>query len=313
MKLARKDLLGMEGMPADEIELILNTAESFKEVLKRKIPKVPTLRGKTAVNLFFEPSTRTRVSFELAEKRLSADSVSISKTTSSATKGETLLDTARNLQAMNIDFLIMRHSSAGAPHFLAARLDASVVNAGDGAHEHPTQALLDLFTMRERFGALEGLRVVIVGDVLHSRVARSNVFGLNTVGAKVTLCGPRTFLPPEIESLGVSVDTDVERAAEGADVLMVLRIQKERQDGFFLPSLREYARLFGINRRRADRLKPGCLIMHPGPINRGVEIDPEVADGPRSVILDQVTNGVAVRMSVIYLLSGGEVQNGMVG
>jgi len=313
VKLARKDLLGLEGMPADEIELILNTAESFKEVLKRKIPKVPTLRGKTAVNLFFEPSTRTRVSFELAEKRLSADSVTISKITSSATKGETLLDTARNLQAMNIDFLIMRHSSAGAPHFLAARLDASVVNAGDGAHEHPTQALLDLFTMRERFGALEGLRVVIVGDVLHSRVARSNVFGLNTVGARVTLCGPRTFLPPEIESLGVSVETDVDRAVEGADVLMVLRIQKERQDGFFLPSLREYARLFCINRRRADRLKPGCLIMHPGPINRGVEIDPEVADGPRSAILDQVTNGVAVRMSVIYLLSGGEVQNGMVG
>jgi len=312
VKLARKDLLGLEGIPADEIELILNTAESFKEVLKRKIPKVPTLRGKTAVNLFFEPSTRTRVSFELAQKRLSADSVSITKTMSSATKGETLLDTARNLQAMNIDFLIVRHSAAGAPHFLAARLDASVVNAGDGAHEHPTQGLLDLFTMRERFGALEGLRVVIVGDVLHSRVARSNVFGLNTVGADVTLCGPRTFLPPEIESLGVTVETDVDRAAEGADVLMVLRIQKERQDGFFLPSLREYARLFGINRRRADRLKPGCLIMHPGPINRGVEIDPDVADGPRSVILDQVTNGVAVRMAVIYLLSGGEVQNGMV-
>ncbi len=312
MKLARKDLLGLEGIPADEIELILNTAESFKEVLKRKIPKVPTLRGKTAVNLFFEPSTRTRVSFELAQKRLSADSVSIVSTTSSATKGETLLDTARNLQAMNIDFLIVRHSAAGAPHFLAARLEASVVNAGDGAHEHPTQGLLDLFTMRERFGALEGLRVVIVGDVLHSRVARSNVFGLNTVGADVTLCGPRTFLPPEIESLGVTVETDVDSAVEGADVLMVLRIQKERQDGFFLPSLREYARLFGINRRRADRLKPGCLIMHPGPINRGVEIDPDVADGPRSVILDQVTNGVAVRMAVIYLLSGGEVQNGMV-
>ncbi|MFH1279409.1 MAG: aspartate carbamoyltransferase catalytic subunit [Candidatus Eisenbacteria bacterium] len=313
MKLARKDLLGLEGMSRDEIELILNTAESFKEVLERKIPKVPTLRGKTAVNFFYEPSTRTRISFELAEKRLSADSVSISKTGSSASKGETLLDTVRNLQAMKMDFLIVRHSAAGAPHFLASRLEASVVNAGDGAHEHPTQGLLDLFTMRERFGGLEGLRVVIVGDVLHSRVARSNIFGLNTLGAKVTLCGPRTLLPAEFESLGVSIDTDVDRAIDGADVVMVLRIQQERQDGFFLPSLREYARFFGINRARAEKMKPSCLIMHPGPINRGVELDPDVADGPRSVILDQVTNGVAVRMAVIYLLTGGEVEHGKVG
>ncbi|MBM3319798.1 MAG: aspartate carbamoyltransferase catalytic subunit [Candidatus Eisenbacteria bacterium] len=313
MKLARKDLLGLEGAAREEIELILNTAGAFKEVLQRKIPKVPTLRGKTAVNLFFEASTRTRVSFELAEKRLSADSVSIAKAMSSAEKGETLLDTVRNLQAMKIDFLIVRHSAAGAPHFLASRLEAAVINAGDGAHEHPTQGLLDLFTVRERFGSFEGLRVVIVGDVLHSRVARSNVFGLRTVGARVTLCAPRTFLPKGIEALGVEVETDVDRAIEGADVVMVLRIQKERQDGCFLPTLREYAALFGINRKRADRLKPGCLIMHPGPINRGVEIEPEVADGPRSVILDQVTNGVAVRMAVIYLLSGGEVEHGVVG
>ncbi|MFH1679417.1 MAG: aspartate carbamoyltransferase catalytic subunit [Candidatus Eisenbacteria bacterium] len=313
MKLARKDLLGLDGTAREEIELILNTAGTFKEVLRRKIPKVPTLRGKTAVNLFFEASTRTRVSFELAVKRLSADSVSIAKTMSSAEKGETLLDTVRNLQAMKIDFLIVRHSASGAPHFLASRLDASVINAGDGAHEHPTQALLDLFTMRERFGSFEGLRVAIVGDVLHSRVARSNVFGLRTVGARVTLCGPRTFLPTGIESLGVDVETSVDRAIDGADVVMVLRIQRERQDGCFLPTLREYAALFGITRKRADRLKPGCLIMHPGPINRGVEIEPEVADGPRSVILDQVTNGVAVRMAVIYLLSGGEVENGVVG
>ncbi len=313
MKLARKDLLGLEGVAREEIELILNTAGTFKEVLQRKIPKVPTLRGKTAVNLFFEASTRTRVSFELAEKRLSADSVSIAKAMSSAEKGETLLDTVRNLQAMKIDFLIIRHPASGAPHFLASRLDAAVINAGDGAHEHPTQGLLDLFTVRERFGSFEGLRIVIVGDVLHSRVARSNVFGLRTVGARVTLCGPRTFLPKGIEALGVEIETDVDRAIEGADVVMVLRIQKERQDGCFLPTLREYAVLFGINRKRADRLKPGCLIMHPGPINRGVEIEPEVADGPRSVILDQVTNGVAVRMAVIYLLSGGEVEHGVVG
>ncbi len=312
MKLGRKDLLGLEGVSREEIELILNTAGTFKEVLQRKIPKVPTLRGKTAVNLFFEASTRTRISFELAEKRLSADSVSIAKTMSSAEKGETLLDTVRNLQAMKIDFLVVRHSASGAAHFLASRLEASVINAGDGAHEHPTQALLDLFTMRERLGGLEGLRVAIVGDVLHSRVARSNVFGLKTVGARVVLCAPRTFLPPGIEALGAEIECDVDKAIEGADVVMALRIQKERQDGGFLPSMREYAVLFGLNRKRAERLKPGCLVMHPGPINRGVEIDPDVADGPRSVILDQVTNGVAVRMAAIYLLSGGEVEHGVV-
>ena len=312
MKLARKDLLGLEGMSRDEIELILNTAESFKEVLERKIPKVPTLRGKTAVNLFYEASTRTRVSFELAEKRLSADSVSVSQKMTSFEKGETLLDTVRNLQAMKMDFLVVRHGASGAPHFLASRLDASVINAGDGAHEHPTQGLLDIFTMREWFGALEGLRVVIVGDVLHSRVARSNLFGLQALGASVTLCAPPTFLPPGADGLGVETETDLDRALEGADVVMVLRIQKERQDGFFLPSMREYAALFGLNKIRAARLKERCLIMHPGPMNRGVEIDPAVADGPRSVILDQVTNGVAVRMAVIYLLSGGEVRDGLV-
>ena len=312
MKLSRKDLLGLEGVSRDEIELILNAAESFKEVLGRRIPKVPTLRGKTAVNLFFEPSTRTRVSFELAEKRLSADSVSVSKAMSSHQKGETLLDTVRNLQAMKIDFVIIRHSAAGAPHFLASRLNASVINAGDGAHEHPTQALLDLFTIREWYGGFEGLRVVIVGDVLHSRVARSNIIGLRAVGAKVVLCTPPTFLPPGMETFDVKIETNLDRAIEDADVVMILRIQSERQSGFFLPSLREYAALYGLNRERASRLKEKCLVMHPGPMNRGVEIEPEVADGPRSVILDQVTNGVAVRMAIIYLLSGGEVENGMV-
>ena len=312
MKLARKDLLGLEGLSREEIELLLGAAESFKDVLKRKIPKVPTLRGKTAVNLFFEASTRTRVSFELAEKRLSADSVSVSAKMSSHEKGETLLDTVRNLQAMKMDFVVIRHGSSGAPHFLASRIDASVINAGDGAHEHPTQGLLDIFTMRERFGGLDGLRVAIVGDILHSRVARSNIFGLRTLGAKVVLSGPPTFIPPGVEELGVQVEPVFDRAIEDADVVMVLRIQKERQDGNFFPSLREYAIQYGLNRARAAKLKDRCLVMHPGPINRGVEIEPQVADGPRSVILDQVTNGVAVRMAVIYLLSGGEVEHGLV-
>jgi len=312
LKLARKDLLGLEGLSREEIELLLGAAESFKDVLKRKIPKVPTLRGKTAVNLFFEASTRTRVSFELAEKRLSADSVSVSAKMSSHEKGETLLDTVRNLQAMKMDFVVIRHGSSGAPHFLASRIDASVINAGDGAHEHPTQGLLDIFTMRERFGGLDGLRVAIVGDILHSRVARSNIFGLRTLGAKVVLSGPPTFIPPGVEELGVQVEPVFDRAIEDADVVMVLRIQKERQDGNFFPSLREYAIQYGLNRARAAKLKDRCLVMHPGPINRGVEIEPQVADGPRSVILDQVTNGVAVRMAVIYLLSGGEVEHGLV-
>ncbi len=311
MKLARKHLLGLEGVSRSEIETILNAAESFKEILDRKIPKVPTLRGKTAVNLFFEPSTRTRVSFELAEKRLSADSISVAAKTSSSVKGESLIDTVKNLEAMKIDFLIVRHEAAGAAHFLASRIDVSVINAGDGCHEHPTQALLDLFTMRQRFGGLDGLKVVIIGDIAHSRVARSNLWGLKALGANVTICAPPTFLPPGIENLGAEVSTDLDDAIDGADVAMVLRIQKERQGEHLLPSFREYARLFGLNGKRAARLKKTGFIMHPGPMNRGVEIAPEVADGPRSVILDQVTNGVALRMAVLYLLSGGEIDDAM--
>jgi aspartate carbamoyltransferase catalytic subunit len=311
VKLARKHLLGLEGVSRSEIESILNAAESFKEILDRKIPKVPTLRGKTAVNLFFEPSTRTRVSFELAEKRLSADSVSVSAKMSSSAKGESLVDTVHTLEAMKIDFLIIRHGAAGAAHYIASRVDASVINAGDGCHEHPTQGLLDLFTMRQHFGSIEGLRVVIVGDVMHSRVARSNLWGLRACGAEVTLCAPATFLPPGIGDFGAAVDTNLDRAMEGADVVMVLRIQKERQGEHFLPSLREYARLFGVDAKRAATMKKNGFIMHPGPMNRGVEITQEVADGPRSVILDQVTNGVALRMAILYLLSGGELDDAM--
>lgn len=311
MKLSRKHLLGLEGVSRTEIESILNASESFKEILDRKIPKVPTLRGKTAVNLFFEPSTRTRVSFELAEKRLSADSVSVSSKMSSSEKGESLIDTVRNLEAMKIDFLIIRHPAAGAAHFLATRIDASVINAGDGCHEHPTQGLLDLFTMRQRFGTVEGLKVVIVGDVMHSRVARSNLWGLKALGADVTICAPSTFLPPGFSNFGAAIVTDLDHAMEGADVVMILRIQKERQGENFFPSLREYARYFGVNRKRADMMKKGGFIMHPGPMNRGVEITQEVADGPRSVILDQVTNGVALRMAILYLLSGGELDDAM--
>ncbi len=311
MKLARKHLLGLEGVSRTEIETILSAAESFKEILDRKIPKVPTLRGKTAVNLFFEPSTRTRVSFELAEKRLSADSISVASKMSSSVKGESLVDTARNLEAMKIDFLIIRHSAAGAAHFLASRIDVSVINAGDGCHEHPTQALLDLFTMKQRFGSIEGLKVVIVGDMMHSRVARSNLWGLNALGADVTICAPTTFLPPGIEQLGATVESDLDRAMERADVVMILRIQKERQGEQLFPSLREYARYFGVNSARVAKMKRTGLVMHPGPMNRGVEISPDVADGPRSLILDQVTNGVALRMAILYLLSGGELDDAM--
>jgi len=311
VKLARKHLLGLEGVSRTEIETILSAAESFKEILDRKIPKVPTLRGKTAVNLFFEPSTRTRVSFELAEKRLSADSISVASKMSSSVKGESLVDTARNLEAMKIDFLIIRHSAAGAAHFLASRIDVSVINAGDGCHEHPTQALLDLFTMKQRFGSIEGLKVVIVGDMMHSRVARSNLWGLNALGADVTICAPTTFLPPGIEQLGATVESDLDRAMERADVVMILRIQKERQGEQLFPSLREYARYFGVNSARVAKMKRTGLVMHPGPMNRGVEISPDVADGPRSLILDQVTNGVALRMAILYLLSGGELDDAM--
>lgn len=309
MKLKRKHLLGLEGMTKDEINLILDTAETFKEVLERPIRKVPTLRGITVVNLFYEPSTRTRISFELAEKRLSADLVNFSASTSSVKKGETLKDTVKNIEAMKIDMVVIRHSAPGAPHFIANCLDASVINAGDGAHEHPTQGLLDMFTLREKYKKLEGLKVVIVGDILHSRVARSNIWGLTTMGAEVSVCGPTTLLPYEIEKIGVEVYSDIDKALEGKDVVIVLRIQLERQQGGFLPSLREYTNQFGINKDRLTRLNKNFTIMHPGPLNRGVEITPEVADGPYSVILAQVTNGVAVRMAVLYLLSGGEKRN----
>ena len=298
-------------MSREEITLILDTAQSFKEVLERPIRKVPTLRGKTIVNLFFEPSTRTRISFELAEKRLSADMVNFSAVGSSVAKGETLKDTARNIEAMKMDMVVIRHSSPGAPHFLARCLDASVVNAGDGAHEHPTQALLDMMTLRERLGTLEEIKVGIIGDIAHSRVALSNIFGLNVMGAKVALCGPATMIPRGVEELGVHISKDLNEVIEWADVLNVLRIQRERQGAGLFPSVREYRNLYGITRERLKRAKPELIIMHPGPMNRGVEIDSDVADGEFSVILNQVTNGVAVRMAVIYLLCGGEIEAGV--
>ena len=305
-KLKSKDLVGLEGMSKEEINFILDAAITFKEVLDRPIRKVPTLRGVTVVNLFYEASTRTRISFELAEKRLSADLVSFSASTSSVRKGETLKDTVKNIEAMKTDIVVIRHSASGAPHFVASCLDSSVINAGDGAHEHPTQALLDLFTLREKYKELKGLRVLIVGDILHSRVARSNIWGFAAMGAEVAVCGPTTLMPYEIGKMGVEVFSDLDKALEGRDVVMVLRIQLERQKGGLLPSLREYSNLFGITREKLTRLNKGFTIMHPGPINRGVEITPEVADGPYSVILDQVTNGVAIRMAILYLLSGGE-------
>ncbi len=302
----RKDLLGLEELRREEIELVLDTARSFKEVLERPIPKVPTLRGRTIANLFFEPSTRTRISFELAEKRLSADTVNFSASGSSVSKGESLKDTARNIEAMQVDMIVIRHQASGAPHFLARSLECSVINAGDGTHEHPTQGLLDIFTMREHKGSVEGLKVVIVGDIAHSRVAASNIWGLTKLGANVCVCGPQTLLPLGIEKLGVTVTSDIESALEGADVVNVLRIQLERQKSSLFPSVREYSRCFGITRDRLSSAKEDALVMHPGPMNRGVEISQDVADGPFSVILEQVTNGVAVRMAVLYLLSGFE-------
>jgi aspartate carbamoyltransferase catalytic subunit len=301
-----RHLLGLEGVSAEEIRLILDTAGSFKEILERPIKKVPALRGITVANLFFEPSTRTRFSFELAEKRMSADSVSFSTATSSVKKGETLKDTVKNIEAMRVDMVVIRHSAAGAPHFLARCVDAAVINAGDGAHEHPTQALLDMMTLREKYGSLEGLRVVIVGDIAHSRVARSNIWGLKTMGASVIVCGPKTLLPLDVEQLGVDVSVSLDEALEGADVINVLRLQLERQTQGLLPSVREYNREYGITLQRLAGAKESLTIMHPGPINRGVEITAQVADGPYSVILDQVFNGVAVRMAVLFLLSGGE-------
>jgi len=300
-----KDLLGLEELSADQIRLLLDTAEPFKEISLRAIKKVPTLRGATIVNLFFEASTRTRVSFEFAEKRLSADTVNVSSSGSSVSKGETLVDTARNLEAMKIDMVVMRHGSSGAARFLAERIESNVINAGDGTHEHPTQGLLDLLTMRDHFGRLDGLRVCICGDVLHSRVARSNIWGLRKMGAEVAICGPRSLLPNAVEALGVTVFRRIEEAIEWAQVLNILRLQLERMQAGYIPSLREYNRVFGVTREKVERAPRDILIMHPGPMNRGVEIDSDVADGPHSVILDQVTNGVAVRMAVLYLLAGG--------
>jgi aspartate carbamoyltransferase catalytic subunit len=298
-----RHLLGTEGLTAQDALAVLDTAEVFFEVSKRRVRKAPTLRGKTVINLFFEPSTRTRTSFEIAGKRLSADVINISASTSSVTKGETLLDTVKNLEAMHPDILVVRHSASGAPHYIAERTVARVVNAGDGTHEHPTQALLDAFTIRRAKGSIAGLTVAICGDLAHSRVARSNAMLLSTLGAKVRFAGPRTLLPPVEGAYPVDVFDRVEPAIEGADVVMVLRIQRERLAGALLPSMREYARLFGINASRLSRAKPDAIVMHPGPINRGVELNGDIADGPRSVILDQVEAGVAVRMAVLYLLS----------
>ncbi|MDE2773910.1 MAG: aspartate carbamoyltransferase catalytic subunit [Gemmatimonadota bacterium] len=300
-----KDLVGLEPLSANQIRTVLDTAEPFKEISERPIKKVPVLRGKTIVNLFFEPSTRTRVSFEFAEKRLSADTVNVTAAGSSVVKGETLVDTARNMEAMRIDMVVMRHIASGAARFLAERIPSNVINAGDGWHEHPTQGLLDLLTIRDHKGRIEGTRVCIVGDILHSRVARSNIYGLLKLGAEVGVCGPPTLLPVGIQELGVQVFRRVEEAIEWADVLNVLRLQLERMQSGFVPSLREYNRFYGVSSARLERAREDLLILHPGPINRGVEMDSDVADGPRSVILNQVTNGVAVRMAVLYLLAGG--------
>lgn len=297
----RKDLTGIQPLSREELVLLLDTAAAFKTVGTRHIKKVPALRGKTLVNFFVEPSTRTRVSFELAAERLSADVINMSASASSLSKGETLKDTALNLEALHADVIVLRHSSAGAAQFLAERLEACVVNAGDGAHEHPTQALLDAFTIRERKGRIEGLHVAIVGDILFSRVARSDIFALTKLGAKVTLVGPATLLPRELERLGVGISHDLDSLLPELDVINLLRIQHERQRKEYFPSLGEYTSFFGLTKARASRLKPDCLIMHPGPMNRGVEIDSDVADSPRSVILEQVTNGLAVRMAVLYL------------
>ncbi len=311
--LRRKDLLGIRELDVDEINLILDTAEAFKEISTREIKKVPTLRGKTIINLFYEASTRTRTSFEIAGKRLSADTINISVSTSSAVKGETLLDTARNLEAMAPDAIVIRHSSSGAPHQLARLVGTPVINAGDGAHEHPTQALLDALTIKEHKGHIAGLKVAILGDIRHSRVARSNTYLLTKLGASVTVSGPQTLLPPGYERLvedGLTVTPRLEEAIDGADVVMMLRIQLERQKASFFPSLKEYSLRFGLTETRLRLAKPDVIVMHPGPMNRGVEIASEVADGPYSLILYQVTNGVAVRMAVLYLLTGGALKEG---
>jgi aspartate carbamoyltransferase catalytic subunit len=304
MKLRSRHLLGLEGLTADEIKLILDTAESFREIIERPIKKVPTLRGVTVLNLFYEPSTRTKISFELAEKRLSADTINFSKDLSSVTKGESLKDTVKNIEALKINMIVVRHASTGAPYFLTQCTDSNIINAGDGRHEHPTQALLDMFTIRRKYGRLDGLRVVLVGDVKHSRVIRSNIWGLKTMGASVAVCGPSTLLPYEAEKFGVEIHTNLDGAMDGADVVNIMRIQLERQQAGLFPSMREYTKLFCVTKERLKLLNKNYTIMHPGPMNRGVEITSEVADSSSSVILEQVTNGQAVRMAVLYLLSG---------
>jgi len=306
MALSIRHLLGLDGVSREDITQILDTADSFHEVLEREIPVVPTLRGKTVVNLFYESSTRTRISFELAEKRLSASPVNFSVSTSSVSKGESLHDTIKNIEAMKIDMVVVRHGAAGVPYFLTQCTNAVIVNAGDGLHEHPTQALLDMMTIRRKVGRLEGLKVAIVGDIFHSRVARSNAWGMKTMGMKVVLCGPPTLLPQHPESLGVPVTDNLGEALDGADVVMLLRLQLERQSSGTFPSIREYRERFGLDLEKLSTLSKNVLIMHPGPINRGIELASNVADGPHSVILEQVTNGVAVRMAVLYLLGGGE-------
>ncbi len=301
---SHRHVLGIDHLSSDDIQYILDTAESFKEISARPIKKVPTLRGNTIINLFFEPSTRTRLSFEVAAKRMSADTFNISASSSSAVKGETLIDTARNIDAMHPDIIIIRHSFSGAPHMLSRHVDAAVINAGDGTHEHPSQGLLDLMTVREHKGKLHGLKIAIIGDILHSRVAHSDILGFTKMGSEVHVYGPATLLPPDLEHLGATVAPSLEEAVRDADVVMTLRIQKERQSDPLIPSFREYAQQYGVTREVADLARPDALIMHPGPINRGIELMPDVADGPRSVILEQVTNGVAVRMALLYLVMG---------
>lgn len=306
MKYERKDLLGIEELSAEEINFILDTAVSFREILERPIKKVPTLRGKTIVNLFFEPSTRTRMSFELAAKRLNADVLNFSTSSSSILKGETLLDTARNILAMKVDCFVIRHSAPGTPHIVAKNLSIPVINAGDGAHEHPTQALLDLYTIRERKGRIKGLKIAIVGDISRSRVARSNIWGLSKLQAEVRLCAPPTLIPPRIEETGTQVFFSLEKAIKNVDIIMMLRIQKERDKGSLVPSNAEYREFFSLTEEKIKVAKDDVLIMHPGPVNRGIELPTALADGQRSIILDQVTNGVAIRMAILYLLLGGK-------
>ena len=302
-------LFGIEQLSVSDILLVLNTARSFRDISARAIKKVPTLRGKTVINLFFEPSTRTRLSFEIAAKRMSADTFNISAAGSSAVKGETLIDTAKNIQAMKPDVIILRHSSSGAPYLLARNIEAAVINAGDGAHEHPSQGLLDMMTVLDHKGRLDGLKVAIIGDIAHSRVARSDILGFVRMGSEVFLAGPQTFIPPDVSRLGATVCGSVAEAVRDADVVMTLRIQLERQNDPLIPSLREYAKFYGINRKVLELAREDAIVMHPGPINRGVELSPDVADGSRSVILDQVTNGVAVRMALLYLILGGSKGN----